>query len=155
MISIKPSASACRYTWREAGVTISLVSGHTLRPFKRRAVKRKSSIFPLPQEPMKHWSILTPLASFTGTTFLGLWGVATKGSSPPASTTMVSANWASASLLNDWNSGRSSSPKNSIVLESGSMMAFFAPISVDILQSVIRPSMENSFTAGPTNSIAR
>src|SRR3989442_786910 len=112
-----------------AGITSSRVCGCTVRPASTFAANRMSSMRPLVQVPMKHWSTRTPAASRTGTTLPGDAGTDTTGSSVDTSYSRTSTYLASASLRYTVRGRRARGRIHSSTRSSGSMMPFLAPAS--------------------------
>ena len=134
MILHQPRASISSRTSLEAGTISVFTSGWTCFPSKAFATCSISLIRPLVHEPTTTWVTLTPSTSRTGTTLAGEKGLAICGSSADRSTSRVSA----------------VSPSRAVVPNRVIML----PISIPILQTVIRSATENSSIPGPVNKSA-
>ncbi len=77
---IKPSLTACKNIFFDAGPISNLTPRCTFLPFNIFAAILKSSNLPLVQEPMKTWSIFVPSTFPIGTTLSTLCGFAICGS---------------------------------------------------------------------------
>ena len=97
-----------------------------------------------------------------GSPFPGSPGVATIGSTPPASISIVAAYSAPASLYNPSHSARTSAagtPRRPAIqataFSSGAMTPVKPPTSAAMFVSVARSSIDRASTASPVNSMMR
>src|SRR5208283_1572113 len=152
--SMRPFSSAFRYSLRDAGMTSTRVLGLNFFLPSTSAASARSSYRPFVQEPIKTWSICVPSTLPTGTPWSTLWGMATCGSRSDTSYVRFSANFASSSLASSNGFIFLRPFMYSHVTLSGGTMPAFAPISIAMLQQVIRPGISIFAMVFPANSIA-